>query len=102
MMRRVQRAFHLTDADGTPMGTVMAVISHRSSEEIAEDDLERASATVLALIPARYTPSGGFRRGMRLIRGEARYRMLMPVDLSRLWRVKCERIYTEGEGISDA
>ena len=102
MMRRLLRAFNLTAADGTPLGTVMAVISHRTAEEIEEDDLSRASAKVLALIPARYTPPGGFRRGMVLTRGSALYRIQVPVELSRLWRVKCERIYVEQEAASDA
>lgn len=102
MMRRLLRGFNLTGADGTPLGTVMAVISHRTAEEIEEDDLSRAAARVLALIPARYTPVGGFCRGMVLTRGEARYKMQVPVELSRIWRVKCERIYTEGQAGTDA
>ena len=101
MMRRLLRAFALKDNDGTPIDTVMAVISHRTAEEITEDDFDRSSATVLALIPGRYTPKGGFRRGMTLTRAEAVYRMLVPVDLGRMWRVKCERIYME-EGVPDA
>lgn len=101
MMRRLLRTFILKNKDGESVGTVMAVISHRTAEEIMEDDLDRASATVLALIPARYTPVGGFRRGMTITRGDAVYRMLVPVDLGRIWRVKCERIYVE-EGYADA
>ena len=95
MMRAVQRQFRLLDGAGQDAGEIRAVLSHRTSEETAEDGLLRATETVLALIPARYTPAGGFCRGMVLIRGEARYRMLVPVDLGRIWRVKCERVHAE-------
>ena len=95
MMRRVERAFALTDAAGRGISEIRAVLSHRTSEETDEDDLSRATETVLALIPARYTPEAGFSRGMLLMRGGARYRMLVPVDLGRMWRVKCERIHVE-------
>lgn len=98
MMRRIQRLFSLEAADGTVLGTVHAVVSYRTSEETKEDDLLRATETALALIPARDAPDGGFLRGMVLARGAARYRMLVPVQIGRLWRIKCERVYTE-EGI---
>ena len=41
----------------------------------------------------RYTPPGGFVRGMSLTHDGAVYRMLTPVKLSRLWAVKCIRIH---------
>lgn len=95
MMRLMQRTFSLTDTDGTALGAVKAVVSHRTSEETKEDDLYRATETVMALIPSRYAPAGGFRRGMSLVSGTARYRTLVPVALGRFWRLKCERVYVE-------
>lgn len=97
MMRRIQRPFTLTDSTGEDLGTVRAVISHRSAEETEEDELNLGTETVMALIPARFAPAGGFARGMTLSYGAARYRMLIPVEIGRLWRVKCERVYGEKE-----
>ncbi len=99
MMRRVQRPFALTDSTGESLGTVRAVISHRSAEETEEDDLNLGTETVMALIPARFAPAGGFARGMLLLYGSARYRMLIPVEIGRYWRIKCERVYSEREAV---
>lgn len=97
MMRRIQRPFSLTGADGVPLGTVRAVLSRDSAAERTENDLSFAAERVTALIPSRYTPVGGFLRGMVLTSGSARYRVLAPIDLGGMWRLKCERIYFESE-----
>lgn len=97
MMRRIQRPFLLTDSTGESLGTLRAVLSHRSAEETEEDELNLGTETAMALIPARYAPLGGFARGMTLSYGTARYRMLIPVEIGRYWRIKCERVYSEKE-----
>ena len=97
MMRRVQQTFALTDPKGTAQGFVRAVLSHRSAEETEKDGLNLGTETAMALIPARFAPADGFSRGMLLHRGEARYRMLIPVQIGRYWRVKCERVHGERE-----
>ena len=97
MMRRVQRPFSLMGADGALIGTVRAVMSHNSASERAEDDLSCAAEKVTAVVPSRYTPAGGFSRGMLLVKGSARYRVLVPIDLGGLWRLRCERIHFESE-----
>ncbi len=97
MMRRVQRPFLLADSRGTVLGSVRAVLSHRSAEETEEDELNLGTETAMALIPARFAPDGGFARGMVLTYGTARYRMLIPVEIGRYWRIKCERVYSERE-----
>lgn len=97
MMRRIQRPFTLTDSTGDLLGSLRAVISHRSAEETEEDELNLGTETVMALIPARFAPAGGFSRGMTLTYGTARYRMLIPVEIGRYWRIKCERVYGEKE-----
>lgn len=75
------------------MGMIRAAFTSRSSEEIDADGAWRAAETVHAVIPARYAPLGGFRRGMTLLRGERVYRMLNPVNLGRLWNVKCVYVH---------
>lgn len=76
------------------IGEIRAALIHRSSEEVAEDDVERAHETAYALIPARYAPMGGFRRGMVLFSGEeGEYRMLTPLSYGRYWSVKCIRMH---------
>ena len=95
--RDTDKILMLKDAGGSTLGTVKAVLSHRTSEETKEDDLYRATETVTALIPQRYVPQGGICRGMWLVSGGARYRTLVPVDLGRFWRLKCERVYVETE-----
>ena len=97
MMRRIQRPFALTDSTGESLGTLRAVLSHRSAEETEEDEINLGTETAMALIPARYAPGGGFARGMTLSCGTARYRMLIPVEIGRYWRIKCERVWGEKE-----
>ena len=75
------------------LGEISALLVARSSEENSSEDISHANQTVSALIPMRYTPPGGFLRGMSLTHEGAVYRMLTPVKLSRLWAVKCTRIH---------
>ena len=75
------------------LGEISALLVARSSEESSSEDISHANQTVSALIPMRYTPPGGFLRGMSLTHEGAVYRMLTPVKLSRLWAVKCTRIH---------
>ena len=97
MMRRIQRPFSLVGADGVLIRDIRAVLSHDSASERTEDDLSCAAEKVTALVPARYTPAGGFSRGMVIVGGAARYRVLVPMDLDGLWRLRCERIHFEAE-----
>ena len=97
MMRRIQRPFTLAGCRGDSLGIVRGVISHRSAEETEEDELNVGTETVMALIPARCAPAGGFCRGMTLTYGTAQYRMLIPVEIGRYWRIKCERVHGDGE-----
>ncbi len=96
MMHRMGQGYTLCAADGTEIGQIFLVLSYSSSEENLDGDVEKATDTVHAAVPARYAPPGGFRRGMRLVsrRGEV-YRILSPFDLGRLWRLKCHRTVTE-------
>ena len=75
------------------LGEISALLVARSSEENSSEDISHANQTVSALIPMRYTPPGGFLRGMSLTHEGAVYRMLTPVKLSRLWAVMCTRIH---------
>lgn len=75
------------------LGEISVLLVARSSEENSSEDISHAAQTVSALIPMRYTPRGGFVRGMSLTHGGEVYRMLTPVKLSRLWSVKCIRIH---------
>ena len=102
MRKRMQSVCTLYDAprvarDGSEesrcLGEISALLVARSSEENSSEDISHANQTVSALIPMRYTPRGGFVRGMSLAHGGAIYRMLTPVKLSRLWSVKCIRIH---------
>ncbi len=66
----------------------------RSAEETEEDDLDRAVQTVYAVIPKRYTPPGGFCRGMELVAQDGgRYRVLTPVLCGGFWSLKCSRTW---------
>lgn len=102
MRKRMQSVCTLYDVprvarDGSEesrcLGEISALLVARSSEENSSEDISHANQTVSALIPMRYTPRGGFVRGMSLTHGGAIYRMLTPVKLSRLWSVKCIRIH---------
>lgn len=102
MRKRMQSVCTLYDVprvarDGSEesrcLGEISALLVARSSEENSSEDISHANQTVSALIPIRYTPRGGFVRGMSLAHGGAIYRMLTPVKLSRLWSVKCIRIH---------
>ena len=75
------------------LGEISALLVARFSEENSSEDISHANQTVSALIPMRYTPPGGFLRGMSLTHEGAVYRMLTPIKLSRLWAVKCTRIH---------
>ena len=75
------------------LGEISALLVARSSEENSSEDISHANQTVSVLIPMRYTPPGGFLRGMSVTHEGAVYRMLTPVKLSRLWAVKCTRIH---------
>lgn len=75
------------------LGEIRALLVARSSEENSSEALSHAAQTVSALIPMRYTPSGGFARGMSLIQDGQVYKMLTPIKLSRLWVIKCIRIH---------
>lgn len=75
------------------LGMIRAAVSFRSAEERAEDGVLLAAETAAALIPARYTPPGGFRRGMQIADGNHLYEMQTPVNLGRRWAVKCVRIH---------
>ncbi len=99
MMRQRQRSFSLEGADGKAVCQVHAIVSYRSAEETKEDDLLRATETSLVLIPSRDVPTGGIVRGMKLTRGGAQYRVLVPVEIGRYWRLKCERVWTETEAL---
>ena len=94
-MHLVRRAPHQPGWGGEiPLSwEISALLVARSSEENSSEDISHAAQTVSALIPMRYTPRGGFVRGMSLTHGGAIYRMLTPVKLSRLWSVKCIRIH---------
>lgn len=83
--------------DGTQsarcLGEIRALLVARSSEENYSEDFSHAAETVSALIPMRYTPPGGFVRGMSLSKDGEVYKMLTPVKLSRIWAIKCVRIH---------
>lgn len=102
MRKRMQSVCTLYDAphvrttgeeESRCLGEISALLVARSSEENSSEDISHANQTVSALIPMRYTPPGGFLRGMSLTHEGAVYRMLTPVKLSRLWAVKCTRIH---------
>ena len=102
MRKRMQSVCTLYDAphvrttgeeESRCLGEISALLVARSSEENSSEDISHANQTVSALIPMRYTPPGGFLRGMSLTHEGAVYRMLTPVKLSRLWAVKCIRIH---------
>ena len=102
MRKRMQDICTLYDVPQIPpagvpsaryLGEIRALLVARSSEENNADGLSHAAQTVSALIPLRYTPAGGFVRGMSLLQNGVIYRMLTPVKLSRLWAIKCVRIH---------
>lgn len=96
-MTSFYQTFQLTAAGGETLPAVRGVLSHRSSEENEEGDLSRSMETVLIVVQNRYAPPGGFQRGMYLFPPEGgRYRVLTPVRVGRLWRLKAERVFTEG------
>ena len=64
------------------------------SEETEEEDLDRAVQTVYAVIPKRYTPPGGFIRGMEIRTADGgRCRVLTPVLCGGYWSIKCSRVW---------
>ena len=81
------------EASARALGEIRALFVSRSSEENNSEDISHAAETLSVLIPGRYTPPGGFVRGMSLEKDGAVYRMLTPVNLGRLWSVKCLRIH---------
>ena len=57
-------------------------------------DRDRAVQTVYAVIPKRYTPAGGFCRGMEILAQDGgRYRILTPVLCGGFWSLKCSRTW---------
>lgn len=75
------------------LAEIRGAISYSSAEEAASEGISYAAETAYALIPHRYAPPGGFRRGMLLSGEGAEYRMLTPIRHGRLWSVKCIRLH---------
>ena len=96
-MKGFHRWFTLT-GEGLAPSPLRGTVSHRSSEENESGDFSRAVETVLFVVHDAYAPAGGFVRGMTLTpeAGGGVYRILTPVQVGHLWRLKAERIHTEG------
>jgi hypothetical protein len=96
-MNGFYKHFTLTGAEGETLPPVGGILSHRSSEENEEGELSRSMETVLLVVQNRYAPAGGFQRGMTLSpqKDGGTYRILTPVFVGRLWRLKAERLHTE-------
>lgn len=79
------------------LGEIGAVVSRLSTDEVTGDDVERSRITASACVRREYAPAGGFVRGMRLVRGTERWRVLSAVLCARLWVLRLERTIMDGE-----
>lgn len=96
MERMLLRGVPVIGRDGAErredIGEVRGTLVSRSAEETEEDGLDRAVQTVYAVIPDRYSPRGGFRRGMELHCADGGCcRVLTPVRCGAWWSLKCSR-----------
>lgn len=78
-------------------GEISAVVSRTGAGEVSSDGVERSRVTASACVRRELAPDGGFVRGMVLVRGRERYRVLSAVLCSRLWVLRLERTVMDGE-----
>lgn len=77
---------------------IRAVISHRSSEEVASETLSRANESSIAAVDLKYEPVGGFKRGMIIKTTDGgEYFVRLPVRHRKMWVLLLSRYWFEGE-----
>ena len=75
------------------LGEIRCAVSSQTAKESLDNEVRLATETATAFVAQRWTPPGGFLRGMELKRGDAVYRILTPVENSAGWTLKCARIH---------